>query len=93
MASAMKYRSSSCAVSAEQAAADCQGKDAKIYKLIQEWKANATRERTWSRIQRLGGGKLKKPSEYRPEDFFPKMRKSSHFYLHTKSIQDKCEAR
>jgi hypothetical protein len=67
-------------MSVDQAAASCsQGKDERILKLIQDWKANATRERTWSRIERLGGGRLKKPSEYRPENFFPKLRKLFFF--------------
>jgi hypothetical protein len=50
-------------------------KDEELVKLINEWKTNATTERAWFRIQRLGiNNKLKKPSEYKPEDFFPKIR-------------------
>jgi hypothetical protein len=73
-------RSKSCAAPIDLAASSQKGKDEKIQKLIQDWKANATRERTWSRIQRLGAGKLKKPSEFRPEDFFPKIRKLSFLF-------------
>jgi hypothetical protein len=78
MATSLMKRSSSCVISASQPTTSAQkstgGKDEEILKLITEWKANATRERAWNRIQRLGLSKLKKPSEYKPEDFFPKLR-------------------
>jgi hypothetical protein len=89
MASSVQQKQSSiCVASASQPSPKAQNDDSKdemIEKLNNDWKKNSTIERAFNRIKRLGinHNKLKKPSEYKPEDFFSKKRNLNFIKIST----------